>query len=111
MLKRVIHTGLVNNAIMPKKIRTVKKSIIATITGPSIKTKNINAMSATDKNIIVTGKSVRVVKADEIATAVPTIRYQKLFQIFAVHPQSAHEIGFKKFKIHPVGPKIRFIGK
>ena len=44
MLRRVNHIGLVNTAIMPKKMRTTKKSIIATMTGPSISTKNINAI-------------------------------------------------------------------
>ena len=111
MLRRVNHIGLVNTAIMPKKIRTTKKSIIATMTGPSISTKNINANNATVKNIATTGKSVRVVKADRISTTAPIIEYQKLFQILDVHPHSIHEIGVKKFKIHPIGPKIISKGK
>ena len=111
MLTRVNQIGLVKTAIMTKKRRTTKKSIIQIITGPSTTTKSINAITAKTKNIPKIGTSVKVVKAERIATAPRTIPYQKVFQIFAVHPHRTQEIGFKKFKIHPKGPKIKFNGK
>ena len=111
MLKSVNQIGLVNSAAIPKKPVIARKTMIAAMTGPSKTIKNINARTAITPKIANIGKNVRDVLSVAIATTNATIKYQKLFHILADHPHSTHEIGVRKFKIHPIGPRSISSGK